>query len=173
MDASTTRMFTLTRVVALALIALLVGGLAYLRFAPDSSAVSVPEGAKAGDLILEPCEYPTENGNYAADCGTLVVPEKRTDPQSRLIAVPVTRIHAKSDQPREPIFLLQGGPGIINMSFDKVNRYADDHDVILVGYRGVDGSVRLEVTLPWLLAKFAKAAQRVIGQRGQLMLEKK
>ena len=36
-----------------------------------------------------------------------------------------------------------------------------------------DGSVRLEVTLPWLLAKFARAAQRVIGQRGQLMLEKK
>lgn len=36
-----------------------------------------------------------------------------------------------------------------------------------------DGAVRLEVTLPWLLAKFAQAAQRVIGQRGQLMLEKK
>ena len=36
-----------------------------------------------------------------------------------------------------------------------------------------DGSVRLEVTLPWLLAKFARAAQRVIGQKGQLMLEKK
>jgi hypothetical protein len=36
-----------------------------------------------------------------------------------------------------------------------------------------EGSVRLEVTLPWLLAKFAAAAQRVIGQRGTLMLEKK
>ena len=36
-----------------------------------------------------------------------------------------------------------------------------------------DGAVRLEVTLPWLLAKFAAAAQRVIGQKGQLMLEKK
>lgn len=36
-----------------------------------------------------------------------------------------------------------------------------------------DAAVRLEVTLPWLLAKFAAAAQRVIGQRGQLMLEKK
>jgi hypothetical protein len=36
-----------------------------------------------------------------------------------------------------------------------------------------DGAVRLEVTLPWLLAKFAHAAQRVIGQKGQLMLEKK
>jgi len=36
-----------------------------------------------------------------------------------------------------------------------------------------EGAVRLEVTLPWLLARFAHAAQRVIGQKGQLMLEKK
>ena len=36
-----------------------------------------------------------------------------------------------------------------------------------------EGAVRLEVTLPWLLAKFAQAAQRVIGHKGQLMLEKK
>ncbi len=36
-----------------------------------------------------------------------------------------------------------------------------------------EGAVRLEVTLPWLLARFAHAAQRVIGHRGQLMLEKK
>ena len=36
-----------------------------------------------------------------------------------------------------------------------------------------DGAVRLEVTLPWLLARFAHAAQRVIGQKGQLMLQKK
>jgi hypothetical protein len=35
-----------------------------------------------------------------------------------------------------------------------------------------DGAVRLEVTLPWLLTKFAAAAQRMIGQKGQLMLEK-
>jgi len=34
-------------------------------------------------------------------------------------------------------------------------------------------AVRLEVTLPWLLARFAHAAQRVIGQKGTLMLEKK
>ncbi|HET9715432.1 MAG TPA: polyhydroxyalkanoic acid system family protein [Pseudolabrys sp.] len=36
-----------------------------------------------------------------------------------------------------------------------------------------EAGVRLEVRLPWLLARFAKAAQRVIGQRGQLMLEQK
>jgi hypothetical protein len=80
MDASTTRLFTLSRLIALALITLLITGLAYLRFAPDSRSLSVPQGAKAGDLILEPCEYPTENGNYAAECGTLTVPEKRVDP---------------------------------------------------------------------------------------------
>ena len=34
-------------------------------------------------------------------------------------------------------------------------------------------SVRVEVMLPWLLAKFAKAAQRVIGDKGNLLLEKK
>ena|SRR5579884_787433 len=34
-------------------------------------------------------------------------------------------------------------------------------------------SVRVEVMLPWLLARFANAAQRVIGQTGAKMLEKK
>jgi Putative polyhydroxyalkanoic acid system protein (PHA_gran_rgn) len=36
-----------------------------------------------------------------------------------------------------------------------------------------EAAVRLEVTLPWLLARFAHAVQRVVGQRGQLLLEKK
>ena len=36
-----------------------------------------------------------------------------------------------------------------------------------------EANVGLEVILPWLLARFAQAAQRVIGQKGQLMLEKK
>ncbi len=36
-----------------------------------------------------------------------------------------------------------------------------------------EGAVRLEVTLPWLLARFARAVQRVVGHKGQLMLEKK
>ena len=36
-----------------------------------------------------------------------------------------------------------------------------------------EAGVRLEVRLPWLLARFAHAVQRVVGQRGQLLLEKK
>jgi len=144
MEASTTRIFTPARIVALALMAVLACGLAYLRFAPDGGAVSVPEGAKAGDLILESCDYATENGTYKADCGTLVVPENRADPQSRLIALPVTRIHARSGQPAEPIFRLEGGPGKTNMEFRTASRFAGDRDVVLVGYRGVDGSSVLD-----------------------------
>ena len=136
--------FTAPRVVALALIALAALGLAYLRFAPDAGPVSVPKGAQAGDLIMEPCSYATEQGGYAAECGTLVVPENRADPQSRLIALPVTRIRARSEHPAQPIFRLEGGPGLTNMTFEQASRFADDHDVVLVGYRGVDGSVRLD-----------------------------
>ena len=132
------------RVVALALIAVLIGGLLYLRFAPGDGPVSVPAGAKAGDLVLEPCEYPTENGSYRADCGTLVVPENRNNAQSRLIALPVTRVRALSAQPGEPLFRLEGGPGATNMRFGMASRFAGDRDVVLVGYRGVDGSSVLD-----------------------------
>jgi uncharacterized membrane protein YdfJ with MMPL/SSD domain/pimeloyl-ACP methyl ester carboxylesterase len=138
------RVLTPARIAALALIGVLVLGLACLRLGTGGSAVSVPSGAKAGDLKLERCDYATENGSYAADCGTLVVPENRADPKSRLIALPVTRIRAQSERPAEPIFVLQGGPGITNMQFEHASRFAENHDVVLVGYRGVDGSVRLD-----------------------------
>ena len=36
-----------------------------------------------------------------------------------------------------------------------------------------DDSVRLEVTLPWLLHKFAEAVQKTITGRGRILLEKK
>ena len=50
-----TRVFTPTRVVALALITVLIADLVYMRFAPGAGPVTVPEGASAGELILEPC----------------------------------------------------------------------------------------------------------------------
>src|SRR2546423_8984774 len=36
-----------------------------------------------------------------------------------------------------------------------------------------DNDVRLEVTLPWLLHKFAEAVQRTVQGRGRILLEKK
>src|SRR4051812_13518337 len=134
------RGFTPARIVALSLIALIVLGLGYLRFGTGDAAVSVPHGARAGQLTLTPCTYATEKGRSQADCGTLVVPENRTNPHSRLIALPVTRIRARSAHPAEPIFRLQGGPGLTNMDFPEASRFTGHHDFVLVGYRGVDGS---------------------------------
>src|SRR3954466_8071449 len=144
MEPSTKPLFSPARIVALVLIALALAGLAFLRVSSGSSTVSVPEGARAGQLTLHSCTYGTERGDYAADCGTLVVPENRHDSNSRLIALPVKRIRALSSKPREPVFRLQGGPGLTNMDFPAASRYANDRDVVLIGYRGVDGSQSLQ-----------------------------
>ncbi|RYU09259.1 alpha/beta hydrolase [Nocardioides iriomotensis] len=144
MPTATTRVLTPARIVALVILALLVAGLGYLRLSQDASTVTVPTGARAGDLSLRPCTYATEDGDRAADCGTLVVRENRADPPSRLIALPVIRVHARSARPAEPIFFLTGGPGGTNLDFPAASRFADDHDFVLVGYRGVDGSVSLD-----------------------------
>ncbi|MGO8981934.1 MAG: alpha/beta fold hydrolase [Streptosporangiaceae bacterium] len=118
----------------------LLTGLAYLRVSSSPETVSVSQGAHAGQLTMHSCTYPTENGGYRADCGTLVVPEDRADPRSRLIALPVIRILARSSHPLAPIFRLNGGPGVTNMTFPDASRLAAQHDVVMVGYRGVDGS---------------------------------
>ena len=133
-------LFKPARLLALAFIALAAAGLVYLHAGAQEHRVSVPAGAHAGQLTLHHCAY----AGRPADCGTLVVPENRHDPHSRLIALPVTRIHARAAHPAEPIFRLQGGPGITNMSFEDARRFTDERDVVLVGYRGVDGSERLD-----------------------------
>ena len=134
------RIYNPTRIVALVVIGAMLLGLTYLRFAPGDAAASVPAGAKAGDLTMHACTYATEKGAMPADCGTLVVPENRASSKSRLIALPVTRILARSSHPLAPIFHLNGGPGITNMTFPQASRLTAQHDVVMVGYRGVDGS---------------------------------
>ena len=134
------RSFTWARIAALLVTIVLLTGLTYMGVSSSPETVSVSQGAHAGQLTMHPCTYPTENGAYRADCGTLVVPEDRADPRSRLIALPVTRILARSSHPLAPIFHLNGGPGTTNMTFPQANRLAAQHDVVMVGYRGVDGS---------------------------------
>jgi len=109
------------------------------------ASVTVPEGAQAGELVgREPCIYERGDVEYTAECGTLVVPENRSEPDSRLIALPVIRVQALGDSPAEPIFWLTGGPGESNMHFPSLKGLIEDHDIVMVGYRGMDGSVVME-----------------------------
>ena len=105
------RALTPGRIVALALVALAARSASRTSASHRTPAGLRAQGAHAGQLILEAVPLRTENGSYAADCGTLVVPENRADPRSRLIALPVTRILARSAHPGTPVFRLEGGPG--------------------------------------------------------------
>ena len=131
------RIYTPSRIVALVVIGVMLLGLTYLRVSSSPATVSVPQGAHAGQLTMHACTYATEQGAMPADCGTLVVPENRASSKSRLIALPVIRILARSSHPLAPIFHLNGGPGITNMTFPQADRLAADHDVVMLGYRGV------------------------------------
>lgn len=134
--------FTPTRITALAAIALTALTLGYLG-SRDTTTPAAPPAARTGTLTLNPCTYDTEAGALPADCGTLTVPENHRVPGSRPITLPVTRIRATGPDPAEPIFRLGGGPGQTNMTFKEAGRLTDRHDVVLVGYRGVDGSAVL------------------------------
>jgi len=103
----------------------------------------LPVGAVAGDLEIVPCVHVAREVEYAAECGTLIVPENRYDETSRLIALPVKRIRALDEAPADPIFFLAGGPGGSNLDYSRVEWFHENHDIVLVGYRGVDGTVHL------------------------------
>lgn len=107
----------------------------------ETAPLSVPAGARAGDLTrLEPCIYKTGDAEYTAECGTLSVPENRGDPKSPLIALPIKRIRATGSRPAEPIFWLNGGPGQSNMGFSHprdIDALLEEHDFVFTGYRGL------------------------------------
>jgi len=113
--------------------------------------MTVPNGAQAGDLVgLQSCEFQASGEKFAAECGTLVVPENWDKADPRLIAVPVVRIPSSGLNPAEPVFFLAGGPGGSNMVWAPPDWILKNHDVVMVGYRGVEGTVTL--ACPELLA---------------------
>ena len=111
-----------------------------------ATVTEVPQGAQASDLTgLEACDFQPagSKAKYAAECGTLVVPENWAVAGSRLIALPVVRIPASGQNPSEPVFYLAGGPGGPNLVWSPPDALLADHDVVMVGYRGVEGTVFL------------------------------
>jgi pimeloyl-ACP methyl ester carboxylesterase len=105
---------------------------------------AAPLDKKANSLVLKAGKFETASNKYKADFGTLVVPENRDKAGSRLIELPVIRIHASGSNPTEPIFYLEGGPGQSNTRFMPPDYLLSNHDFVQVGYRGADGSMVLD-----------------------------
>ena len=139
-------MFKNTHCTAISILFVMLLSLVLVACGGKAAPITVPVDAHAGDLVdMQTCTYKAGDVKYAADCGTLLVPENRDDPSSRLIALPVIRIHSTGNSPTEPIFRLAGGPGLSNVTgFSVVSWFIENHDIVLVGYRGMDGAIRLD-----------------------------
>ncbi|WP_024768635.1 alpha/beta fold hydrolase [Aquimarina macrocephali] len=104
---------------------------------------------KEGDITIKRGTFKNKNTKkypkkIKADYFSLAVKENRNNPNSRIITIPVIKLHSTSNKPKEPIFLLAGGPGASNIWKNPRLWLLDNHDIIMVGYRGVDGSVQLD-----------------------------
>src|SRR5512142_1588538 len=114
--------------------------------APSVPEGSVPAGTQPGQLTgLAPCEYQPPGGKvkYPAECSTLTVSENWEKAGSGLIALPVVRLKASGSSAVEPVFWLAGGPGGPNISWAPPAWLLAKHDIVMVGYRGVEGTVNL------------------------------
>jgi len=97
--------------------------------------------AAIGQLVLNPHSLK----GYQADFGVLVVEESEAK-DSKRIELPVVRIHSKTQNPEYPVFHFEGGPGLTNIKLDSLPEpLLENHDYVQVGYRGVDGSVSLNL----------------------------
>ena len=81
---------------------------------------------------------------YSADFGLVQVPENRCTQHTRLLQLPFIRHHARKDSSSEPVFILGGGPGKSNLWREMPEIFYAHNDLVNVGYRGVDGEVKLK-----------------------------
>lgn len=73
--------------------------------------------------------------------GTVPVILNRSDSSSEYFQLPVHILKSPSPTPAEPIYWMEGGPGISNLWRVPPKAFLENHDFVRVGYRGADGIV--------------------------------
>jgi pimeloyl-ACP methyl ester carboxylesterase len=79
----------------------------------------------------------------AIECGYVVVPEDRSNPDSPTIQIAVAILRSESADPLpDPVIYLEGGPGgsaleFLALTLDRYTPYLDNRDVIVFDQRGV------------------------------------
>lgn len=73
--------------------------------------------------------------------GTVPIKINRSDSSSEYFQLPVNIIKSHSPTPSEPIYWMEGGPGMSNLCRIPPKAFLNNHDFIRVGYRGADGIV--------------------------------
>jgi pimeloyl-ACP methyl ester carboxylesterase len=99
---------------------------------------------KSGQFKCNTVTFNWNGQDYETDFIIFAVPENRNNENGRLIQLPIIRIKSKVETPRDPIFTLTGGPGSPNITSSPHLWMLENHDLVMVGFRGVDGSVILD-----------------------------
>jgi pimeloyl-ACP methyl ester carboxylesterase len=115
------------------------------------AACGVDDGARGHTLAFHPCiSWQTHE---LARCGSLSVPEDRTKPEGRRIALRAMVLPARSSvvEP-EPLVFLNGGPGLSAADYaayasSALDELRDTHDILLVDMRGTGSSSPLACNL--------------------------
>lgn len=152
------------RAAALAVLVVALGGC--------TGAGPGPEAVPARPIALDghpmaPCEV----GGFPARCGTLPVPEDRSDPGGRRIELAVAVIPAATGEPApDPVFFLAGGPGgaAIESWAHAPTTFAEVHatrDIVLIDQRGTgDSAPLLGPALPTAGADAPARRQRALTE---------
>lgn len=99
--------------------------------------------AKPGEYTSIRDTYRTELADFPADYGTIRVPLRNEQPSIRFLNLHFLRIPAQEPGNRAPIFYLGGGPGTSNLTHQPFPSLVEKHDLVMVGYRGVDDDAPL------------------------------
>ncbi|SDM43493.1 alpha/beta fold hydrolase [Maricaulis salignorans] len=126
---------------------ILATALSAILLSPAVFAQSVPGANAYGEDAIE---FTARSGDsVAAFHGTVLVPENRADPASRMIEVSYIRFPATGENPGSPIVYLSGGPGGSGSGTARGPRFPlfqemrQHGDVIAFDQRGTGGSTEL------------------------------
>ncbi len=115
---------------------------------PTPTATAEPTPQPAADFESAPCPFDLPEGQVegeTVECGYLLVPEDRSDPNSATLRLAVAIFRHPDGNPEpDPILYLEGGPGfsrleMMALTFDKLFAplVAANRDLIVFDQRGV------------------------------------
>jgi pimeloyl-ACP methyl ester carboxylesterase len=109
----------------------------------ETDYIEIPEDALAGEIYHITTSLHEGTGREITTA-TLVVAENRETVDSRLLSLPVKIFRSTNPNPEEPVFWFAGGPGASNVTYWPPDELLAQRDVVMIGYRGIDGSTVLE-----------------------------
>lgn len=125
-------------------------------------------GSKAKDytLTLEPCDL--KIGAEKTECGTLRVPEDRSNPKGRMLDLNIVVVRAWGTKTAsDALFFIAGGPGLAATDAGIVSTAASlfaqvnmNRDIVYLAQRGTNGTNRLSCAYPDF--SIAEASQEAV-----------